>query len=534
LSRLPISALLLFVPALVLAASGSARADEPIYAIAIGSNAPPSNLDEHFASLRYADDDAAAFIAFLRPIAARVELLTTFDAESQRRFPGLVPIAREPTLRELRRVVDEIRRDMAADVSAGRRPILFFFYSGHGTHATDTRSAALTLADEGLTRERLYSDILATLPAAAVHLFADACYAEDVVQPRDLQLNVVTPSSQEIEHVIARTTLARFPHVGAILAAAATGQTHEWDLYRQGVFTHELLSGLRGAADVNGDGLIEYSELTAFLAAANREVSDPRARLQVVAHAPVSNRRLPIIDLRRFTHATRLRPGRLARFGPGYYFIEDDRGNRLVEMRAEESYDYQLYLPAGEPLYFVSATKTLEFTGAQGEVLSVDKLVVRRVETQSRGALASALRRGLFAASFGPNYYRGFVDSSTDMASVDFPESKAAWADTSASSPAAPTTKKIVDGWVISGCAAAATLGAVAVGLGILADRARDAYNGTTIERSATDAGERFDRDRSLAITTGVAAAIATAATTWLIWRRTATRPAGGGDFGLR
>ncbi len=536
--RLSTSALLPFVPALIvpallLAAPRSARADEPIYAIAIGNNAPPSNLDEHLASLRYADDDAAAFVTFLRPIAARVELLTTLDAESQRRFPALVPIAREPTLRELRRVVEEVRHDMATDVSAGRRPILFFFFSGHGTHATDTRPAALTLADDGLTRERLYAEVLATLPAAAVHLFADACYAEEVVRPRDLQLNVVAASSQEIEHVIARTTLAQFPHVGAIIAAAASGQTHEWDLYRQGVFTHELLSGLRGAADVNGDGLVEYSELTAFLAAANREVSDLRARLQVVSHAPAANRRLPIIDLRRFTHATRLRPERQPRSGPTYYFIEDDRGNRLVEMRAEERYDYQLYLPAGEPLYFVSATQTLEFTGTPGARLSVDDLVVRRVETRPRGALAAALRRGLFAASFGPDYYRGFVDSSADMVSVDFVALKPGPVEISADASAAPPAK-IVDRWVVSGYAASTTLGAVALGFGILASRASVEYNATTIERSATDARARFDLDRTVAITTGVTAAITAAATTWLVWRRAAAHARSNGDPVLR
>jgi hypothetical protein len=525
MSPLPACTLGLLASALVLAASPSARADEPIYVIAIGNNAPPNNFDEHLPSLRYADDDAAAFITFLRPIAARLEILTVLDAESQRRFPNVVPAAREPTLRELRRVVDEIRQDMSADVAAGRKPIFYFFYSGHGTHATETQAAALTLADEGLTRERLYTEVLATLPATAVHLFADACYAEEVVRPRDVQLNVVTPSKQEAEHVIARTTLAQFPHVGAILAASASGQTHEWDLYRQGIFTHELLSGLRGAADVNGDGMVEYSELTAFLAAANREVSDLRARLEVVSHAPDFKRRLPIIDLRRFKHAMRLRLGRLPRSGPSYYFIEDDRGNRLVEMRSEENYDYQLYLPAGEPLYLVSDAKTMEFTGAPGELLSIDNLAMRRMETRPRGALTSALRRGLFAASFGPNYYRGFVDSSPDMASVDFVAAKAAATDL-ASESSDPTSTKIVDRWVVSGYTASAVLGALALGFEVLARGASNDYNGTTIERTATDAGERFERDRMLGITTGVAAAITAVATTWLVWRRTRAHPA--------
>jgi MFS family permease len=162
-------------------------------------------------------------------------------------------------------------------------------------------------------------------------------------------------------------------------------------------------------------------------------------------------------------------------------------------------------------------------------VLSIDSLVVRRVETRSRGALASALRRGLFAASFGPNYYRGFVDSSTEMVSVDFGASRSAGGDLAAESSGTPT--KIVDRWVVSGYAASAALGAVAVGFGVLAGRASDEYNATTIERSATDASARFERDRSLAITTGVAAAIAASATTWLVWRRSKARPRRNSDL---
>jgi uncharacterized caspase-like protein len=48
------------------------------------------------------------------------------------------------------------------------------------------------------------------------------------------------------------------------MASASNTQAHEWDDYQTGVFTHELLSGLRGGADVNGDGRVEYSEMAAF------------------------------------------------------------------------------------------------------------------------------------------------------------------------------------------------------------------------------------------------------------------------------
>ncbi len=113
-------------------------------------------------------------------------------------------------------------------------------------------------------------------------------------------LPVVVASKEEVEQVMADTTLGRFHNVGAIVAAATNGQTHEWDQYHQGVFTHELLSGLRGAADVNEDSAIEYSELGAYLSAANREVPDLRARLKVITSPP--RRRSTLADHRAATN----------------------------------------------------------------------------------------------------------------------------------------------------------------------------------------------------------------------------------------
>src|SRR4029453_685441 len=128
----------------------------------------------------------------------------------------------------------------------------------------------------------LYQRLLGELRARYVHLLVDACHAEAVVRPRDAQAEVVKVSQGELVDYLAGTTLARFPHVGAIIASSANTQAHEWDAYRGGVFTHEVLSGLRGAADVNGDRLVEYSELAAFLSAANGAVMDARARLDTV------------------------------------------------------------------------------------------------------------------------------------------------------------------------------------------------------------------------------------------------------------
>src|SRR6185369_4903495 len=168
---------------------------------------------------------------------------------------------------------------------AGHANVVFVFFSGHGS-ATAGGTPQLALLDGGISQEVLYDDVLGHLAADYVHVIIDACHAEAIVRPRDVQAEPVKVTASEAGALLVHSTLARFPNVGAIVASSTAAQAHEWDVLRHGVFTHELLSALRGAADVNHDQRIEYSEAYAFLAAANRGVADPRARLTVVSRAP--------------------------------------------------------------------------------------------------------------------------------------------------------------------------------------------------------------------------------------------------------
>lgn len=503
---------------------GPASAEPRLYVIAIGNNTPPPDGGERGGPvmLRYADDDASAFFEFARPAAARASLLGVLDPESQRRFPELLDLARPPSLEQLLRTVAEMKQDMLADLRRGDEPRLLFFYSGHGSRGAAGRPAALMMSDGELTQRRLYDEILAVLPARAVHLLVDACYAADVVRPRDLEAKVVDASDGDLARLVEATTLERFPHVGAVLAASATGETHEWDAYRQGVFTHQVLSGLRGGADVNGDGAVEYSELLAFVAAANREVSDPRARLHVVARPPAIDRRLPIIDLTRLHRAARLRAGPLT---PGYFFIEDRRGDRLIEMRPETGYRFQLYLPPAETLFLVSGAGTAEFESGSGEQpIALESLVSRSNGLRARGAMSAAMKRGLFAGTFGPNYYRGFVDSAPELVAVDFGRGGqvADGVVAAARPPSAPpsTTARPWSPSTVAILGAATALAVTSGAFGVLAGRARDDFDRTQFERAATEADARFTRDRAIAIGTGVAAAAALGVAGWMIWHR--------------
>ena len=133
--------------------------------------------------------------------------------------------------------------------------------------------------DGRLTHEQLYDELLATLHAGAIDLVVDACHAEAIVRPRDLRAaSVATSPGSQTYSSGARWPLAL---VGALHRQTSAEQTQEWDAYRSGIFTHEVLSALRGAADIDGDRRIEYSEMAAFLSAANRSVLD-----RAPAHRP--------------------------------------------------------------------------------------------------------------------------------------------------------------------------------------------------------------------------------------------------------
>jgi hypothetical protein len=490
------------------------------YVIAVGYNEPPSDsrrdgTPDRLPTLRFADDDAIAFYSFVRPLADYGALLTIPDADSRRRFAAEVVEARPPSLAELRAVVRQIGQRIAADLQAGREPSVLFFYSGHGA-AADDGPASLTLMDGGLTRELLYEDVLAALPARYVHLFIDACHAEAVVRPRDLQARVVEIGDREVTAYAEQATLARFPNVGAVIASSSTSVAHEWDAYGSGVFTHEILSGLRGAADVNGDDRVEYSELAAFIAAANREVGDPRAHLRAVVAPPRINPRVALVDLGRLPRAGRIQ-GRPA--GLGELYLEDASGQRLVDLRAEAGFQVKLTVPADRPLFVRRAADEAETQLRPGQVLAFEQLAFHPLASRDRGALTTSLRNGLFAIPFGPVYYRGFTDGNAELAPIPLvrvePAPVAALDAREAPRPARSTAVK----------ALYISAGALAAGAGVFGGLTYEAYRDhsrTALQVPADEADRRF-HDYGITSTVLISAAVVSAlAGAYLQWRSSA------------
>lgn len=487
----------------------SAKTRGPIYSLAIGYNGLPPTADPELTPLRYADDDAAAFHEYAQAFARRSFLLAMLDRDTQARYPALAAVARAPSLADLKRTVAEIQGGLDAAVAAGEEPTVLIFYSGHGARAPGEQSA-LTFVDGLLTRDALYDEVLAPLQGRFLHLFVDACNAEAVVRPRDVDAKVVEPSAADIDAAFQKSTLARFPRVGAVVASTAGAQAHEWDVYQAGIFTHEILSALRGAADVDGNRRIEYSELAAFLSAANRDVGDPRARPRTVVRPPSLDRRAAIVDLEDLRGAAFLE-GRTDALG-GFY-VEDARGTRLIDMRAETAFRVSLAVPAGETLFVRNKHGQATVRLAAGERFALDRVQLADNDVRARGALESALRRGLFATTFGPGYYRGFVDRSEDLAAVQVSEAEVLVALPSAEGPRAPSSRRRA-AWISFGVAAALGVGAGI--LGAMTWDARSDFENTYLERPAEEAQTRYQRNLTLSLTSLGAAAVAAGIGSWL------------------
>ena len=409
------------------------------FALVIGSN---HALDRKQSQLRYADDDAAKLADALRQAEVDVTLLVRLDHESQARNPELAGTTAAPTRANLHAQWQGLRDRMSAAKADGHPVELLLFYSGHGDVGPDGQGY-LTLDDGKLTRADLFGTLLATSPAQFNHVLIDACRSEQFVLSRGRGRwrgdQADGSYGEAVKRYLDAHHLGAFPNTGVILAHSVDQQTHEWERYHGGIFTHELVSGLRGGADLNGDGHIEYSELGAFVSAANSSVDDPRARLQVVVRPPAEDERHAMLVHRDLMGSRMLL---LTGDGADLWTLEDDHGIRIADVRRSGERPGYLRLPEGE--IFVARERpgdegTVHEEGrigaAQTGIILASMLEFGAPTRQGRGAIDESLRAGLFATPFGPGYYAGFVDR-TGLLPVRESDAPPVWA--TALAPAEP------------------------------------------------------------------------------------------------
>jgi len=479
------------------------------YAVVIGHNAPPRESRERLAPLHFADDDAARFHELFQRMHARVELLTVLDDRTQRRHPRAALQAHEPSLENLRRALSTLGEAMNQDLQRGEEIRFFLTYSGHGA-----RSAAgepfLTLSGGELTERVLFDEILGRLPVSYAHLVIDSCNASGVVGARGLFDREVDATAVPLrgDELAGASRLEQFPTVGVLLASTEGTASHEWSRVEGGVFTHEVLSALGGAADVNGDGAIEYSEVQAFIAAANRDLTDPRAVPDVVARPPRINRRAVLVSLRELQGGTVLRGDASAL---GHFHVELENGLRLLD--AHLTGTLALALPADGVAYLRAGRGEARLKLGPGAAVALAQLDFREPGAASRGSIEQSFHDRLFASPFGLEYYRGFVDR-TGGVPVDLAGARLA---------AHPPSHRLLSRSLL------ATSGALLASSGIagyVAWQAHRDFEATSLQKPAQESARRYRAASAVAIGSAALAAVA-ASGAWYLWPR--MEPGSGG-----
>lgn len=383
------------------------------YAIVIGNN---DSLDPGTRSLRYADDDAARYFELFREFTVRAELLTVLDAETQRVHRGLAAQSRPPTLANLSATIAAFNVAMSQDKAAGRQPVLYVIYIGHG-HIGPAGQGYVSLLDGPLTGDELATRVVGPSQAAFNHLIFDACNSFLLVAQRGAVADDSGPDGRAaIESYLQEQSVSRFPNTGLVMSTSTAKESHEWSVFQGGVFSQEVRSALAGAADVNADGLIEYSELDAFLAAANHAVDDPRARIEAFIQPPRLDRNRPLVDLAQghFEHFLRL-PAEFS----GRFHLEDARGVRFGDGNKTAERDVFIALPP-QPYYFIrgedwEAKIPLERRGT----VDLTALKVGASSLASRGSIAETFRDRLFQMPYGPGFYNGYVSRTRGAPAVE-------------------------------------------------------------------------------------------------------------------
>lgn len=203
-----------------LGAGSQARAERR-HALVIGAN-PGWSQDR---PLRHAEHDAERIRDVLVALGGFM--------------PGDVELLRDPDAAEIRaalRRLDQITR--------GGDSLVFVYYSGHA----DDRHLHLR-GEPPLSHSEL-QDTLRALPATIKLAVIDACKSGAVTrkggsQAREFQVDVVTP---------------KLSGLVVLTSSGADELSQESRALAGSVFTHHLVSGLRGAADGDGDQRVTVAE----------------------------------------------------------------------------------------------------------------------------------------------------------------------------------------------------------------------------------------------------------------------------------
>jgi hypothetical protein len=384
------STILLAVAGSLASASTAAAALPPrAFALVIGVN---RSVDPGAPLLRYADDDAARYRDLFRALGVETRLLTTMDDNTRRLHPAGAAEAEPPRFARLEAAVSDLAAEAARARAVGRATALYVIYAGHGNAEGST--GYISLEDRRLTGPELAAMVFDRVHADRSHLIVDACSSYLLVLGRG------GGGQRRPLHGFAQVSgaLADRPDLGLLLSTSSARESHEWNAFQAGVFSHEVRSGLFGAADADGDGVISYAEIVAFIRRANDAIPNERFRPDVFARPPLGGDAL--VDIRAGL-ATRVE---IPASEHGHYYLEDAAGIRLADFHNGPDLDVRLMKPADAPRVYLHRTRDhREFVLEKKEpVVSIAGLRAEDPRVSDRSAAHEAFT-ALFALPFRPS-----------------------------------------------------------------------------------------------------------------------------------
>lgn len=191
-------------------------------------------------ALRYTDDDAYRFYAFLKSV----------DGGGLRDDQIRILIDEEATRKRI--------LETAKDLFARAKPedLILFYFSGHGL-----KGGFLPYDFDGYYNKIYYEELAALLAqskAAYKICFADACHSGGLYS--DNVEDMTEELALYYEDLYRRST-----GTAIIMSSKAEEISLESAGLRQGVFSHFMIRGLKGEADVDGDGIITIEELYHYI-----------------------------------------------------------------------------------------------------------------------------------------------------------------------------------------------------------------------------------------------------------------------------
>jgi uncharacterized caspase-like protein len=195
---------------------------------------------DHMPALRYTDDDAYRFYAFLKSYEGgalpdeQVRVLIDEDA------------TRHNVLGTLEEVFEK----------AGNNDLVIFYFSGHGLNGS-----FLPIDFDGYNNKIAHEEIAALFNKSRTRyklVIADACHSGSLIAMRS--------GTGEMGLVQYYQALSKAVSGTALLMSSKADETSlESAGLRQGVFSHFLIRGLKGEADKNRDKIVSVQELYEFV-----------------------------------------------------------------------------------------------------------------------------------------------------------------------------------------------------------------------------------------------------------------------------